>query len=314
MNNSKLITVLRTFSKSELRDFEKLVSSVYFNKGRNYVPFLNVLKKFHPKFDDARLTPEYIHSKLYPGKKFNKQIIWNMTSGMMNMAEEFLMHEAMKKNECERNRCIAGEMFKRNLVSNYFKKLGEMEKALDKKEMDEYYFLNKTLLEGDKSDYYFYEDNQHLIDDILLKKGGFIIINFLKMISGLISDMNSNIIMFNSRFDFNLPYEFVNNLQLENVIEYARKNNYQYTDIMEMYYLYIMTIMKPEETEFFFRLKKLFEENYTKFDNASNHIWVNALSNYCSIKLSGTNPEHIYNKIQFEINKFQLDKGIAFPE
>ncbi|HEY3250881.1 MAG TPA: hypothetical protein VGK25_07155 [Ignavibacteria bacterium] len=314
MNNSKLVNVLRTFSKNEMKEFEKLISSPFFNKGRNYLPFFKEVKKFYPEFDNEKMTDEYIFFKLYPGKKFNKQIIWNMTSSVLNMAEEFLIHVSLKKNPFEKNRCVAGELFNRKLSGYFFKKLSEMEKALDRMEINDNYFSYKMLLEGDKSDYHFFEDNQHLIDNILSKKGGFTIVNFLKNISGIISDMNSNIFMFNAKFDFNLPYEFIRNLQLENIIEYARKKNYQYAPIMEMYYCYIMTVMKAQETVYFFRLKKLFEENYYKFDTEANHIWVNALSNYCSIKLTGGDHSNNFNKIQFEINKFQLEKGIAFPE
>src|SRR5512143_95729 len=103
MNNSKLISILRTFSPGEMKEFEKLVSSPFFNKGRNYLPFLAVLKKFYPRFDDDKLTPEFVFSKLYRDKKFNKQIIWNMTSAMQNMAEDFLLHVSMKKDRFVRN-------------------------------------------------------------------------------------------------------------------------------------------------------------------------------------------------------------------
>ena len=109
MKNSKLVNVLRTFSKSEMKEFEKLVSSPFFNRGRNYMPFLNQLKKFCPKYDDDKLTPEYIYSKIYHGKKFNKQIIWNATSSLLKMAEEFLVLKAMHKNKFTAYHLLAEE-------------------------------------------------------------------------------------------------------------------------------------------------------------------------------------------------------------
>jgi len=313
MNNSKLVNVLRTFSKTEMKDFEKLVSSPFFNRGRNYLPFLRELKKFYPKFDDSKMTPEYIFSKIYRGKKFNRQIIWNMNSALVKMAEEFLMHVSLKKNSFERNRRIAEEFLIRKMSVYYYKKLIEMGKALDRLAFDENYFANKVNLEGDLADYYFFEDKQHLATDILVTRGGLTVLNFLKTISGIISDINANIFMYNPKYEFNLSYEFLRNLDLQSVIDYTKRNNYTYADIMEMYYCYIKTVLEPEKTEFFFRLKSLFEENFRKFDRETNNTWVNALSNYCVIKGPGNN-DYDFNKIQFEIHKFQLENQIAFQE
>ncbi len=140
MNNLKLINILRTFSKNEMKEFEKFISSPFFNRGRNYIPFFNQLKKFYPKFEDEKMTPEYIYSKIYPGKKYNKQIIWNMSSSVLAMCEDFLMYVSLRRDKFGRERQVAEEFLERRLSSYYKKKLNEMESALDSLGIGSAYF------------------------------------------------------------------------------------------------------------------------------------------------------------------------------
>ena len=82
MHDSRLIQTLKSFSKDEFKQFEKFVASPFFNNGRNYNPFLNELKKHYPSFENRKdsLKPESIYKKIYPGKNFNKQVMWNLVT------------------------------------------------------------------------------------------------------------------------------------------------------------------------------------------------------------------------------------------
>src|SRR4030095_8429047 len=304
MNNSRLIIMLRTFSKGELKEFGKLVSSPFFNKGRNYLPFLKELEKFYPKFEDEKMTYEHIYRKVYPGKKFNKQIIWNITSSLLNMAEEFLVYISLKKNAFIRDSQIIDELLERKEARIYSKKLDDMQKTLDKSGMTGSYFFFKAQLEAGKIQYRFLEDEQHLIPPNMVKKGEYAILDFLRNISGIINDMRSNTKMFNAVFDVNIPYEFISNLNLENIVNYAKSNRFAYKSIIEMYYCSIITALKPEESKHFFRFKELYGKNAWKFDAEEKRVWLTLLSNYCSDRIN--EGDDSFRKILFEVNQLHL--------
>ncbi len=309
MINSKLINILRTFSKGELQEFEKFIGSPYYNKGRNYLPLLSHINKFYPKFDDELLTHEYVYQKLYPGKKFNKQIIWNMTSSLQQMAEEFLISSSLNKNKFIKNSLLAEEFLNRKLAAYQLKKLDEMEKALEKLGISDNYFRYKNELETGRMSYHFLEDTQHLLSSHIVKKGEYAIMNMLREISAVINDLNANAIMFNAKFDVNIPRRFVESLDMESVINYARENNYEYSDIMEMIYCSIMSVLDFDEPKYFFRLKELFENNYDKFTDNEKLSWITTLSNYCSLKAN--KGEKQYREYLFEINKLELQVGFS---
>ncbi|MDQ3021861.1 MAG: hypothetical protein M3R36_15010 [Bacteroidota bacterium] len=102
MKDTKLIQTLKTFTKDENKNFVKFVASPYFNKGRNYIPLLNELQKFYLDFEDERLTSEYLYKKIYPGRKFNKQVMWNQVSQLEKLAIEFLRQTGLKSYQTEK--------------------------------------------------------------------------------------------------------------------------------------------------------------------------------------------------------------------
>ena len=309
MINTKLINILRTFSKNELKEFEKFIGSPYYNKGRNYLPLLTQINKFSPRFDDETLTHEYVYAKLYPGKKFNKQIIWNMTSSLQQMAEEFLVSTSLNKNKFIKNSLLADEFLNRRLASYQSKKLDEMEKAIEKTGISEDYYKYKNELESGRMSYHFLEDTQHLLSKHIVKKGEYAIMNMLRQLSSVINDINANAFMFNAKFDVNIPYSFISAIDMESVIRYARDNRFEDSDIMEMLYCSIMTVIKRKDDKYFLRLKELFEKNIEKFSDNEKLSMITTLSNYCTLR--GNEGETKYREYLFQLNNLELKVGYS---
>jgi len=134
MKDSKLIKILKTFSPEEIKSFEKFITSPYFNTVKNYLFFFKELIKFYPDFNDDRLNGELIYRKLYKGKPFNKQVMWNLNSKLEDLANEFLEQVALGKNKFERLELLVSEIGNRKLLNNYSHTLKEMEELLEKKQ------------------------------------------------------------------------------------------------------------------------------------------------------------------------------------
>lgn len=310
MHNTKLVKVLRTFSKSELKEFEKFISSPFFNKGRNYIPFLNELKKFYPKFDDEKMTQEFIYSMMYPNKKFNKQIVWNLTSGMMNMIEDFLMVTSMKQDKFTGHYALAKEYYVRKLPKYLLKTINEMEGKLDLIGIENDYFLHKMQLEYLNKSYNYMQDTQHLVPEHILKEGEYSVLYFLHNMSGYIVDMRSSFLYFNAAYEINMPYEFLKNIDINKIVDFVKKNSYRYSWIMEMYYLRMMLILDFDNDGHFYKLKQLLIENGNRFKPELKFNWIISLSNYCIMKI---NKGIDFRKQLFEMNELNLKTGIVYP-
>src|SRR5437870_8569894 len=107
MKNTKLVNILRTFTRDEMKEFEKFVASPFHNDGRSfYKPLISELKKFHPNFDSDKLTYENLYRKVKPNKKFNQQVMWNIASSTEKMAEEFIAQLGLRNDGFRRMRYI----------------------------------------------------------------------------------------------------------------------------------------------------------------------------------------------------------------
>lgn len=295
-----------------MKEFEKFIASPFFNKGRNYMPFFEQLKNFHPGFNDDKMTPEYIYEKMYPGKQFNRQILWNMTSQMLTMAEEFLMNLSLRKNKFVREQQIVEEFSERKLLDHQSKKIKEMKTALEKTGFGSNYFRNKLQLANTRIANLYLEDTQHLLFEHVINKGEYVILSFMKDISAVIAGIEASSNMYSNELQTNIPFQFVKSLKLEKLLEYSYKNKFRYSSLLEMYYLSIMIVLESEKTEYFFKLKKLFEENYKTFSQEEKYSWIIDLTNYCVEKINTGNKE--FRKTIFELDKFKLREGIVFPK
>jgi hypothetical protein len=163
MKGSKLINILKTFSKEEMKLFEKFVASPYFNNGKNCAPLLKRLQKFYPDFDDEKLTNENIYKKLYPRKNFNKQVIWNLNSAMEKMAEEFIAQLGMRNDKFGRMGYIVHHYNERKLKNLHAAMLHTIDKFCKARVREDDYFYYLSELERMWREYHLNEDKQNLL-------------------------------------------------------------------------------------------------------------------------------------------------------
>jgi hypothetical protein len=310
MRDIKLINILKTFSKEEMKLFGKFVASPFHNSGKNCMPLLKMLSKAHPDFKTGNFSYENIHKKLYPGKKFNKQVTWNLTSAMETMAKEFLKQLALRKNKFTSMELAISEFSSRKLVNNYSQTMGEMEKFLEAGGIDYEYFDKKVHLENYKSDYCFLIDMLQLKGDSTLKSCEYQILLFLRNTVGGLRDMKILEEFHNYRYDVNIPFEFAKNLKLENIVDYANKNKFEYAYLIEIYYHSLMMLLEPHKMNHMYKFRELYEAHYRKLAKGEQGNMMHWLINYClyNIELD----ESKLRRIVFELNIFRLNEGLAF--
>ncbi|MEO8664421.1 MAG: hypothetical protein ABI462_02900 [Ignavibacteria bacterium] len=310
MKDSKLIQTLKTFTKDELKLFEKFVASPFFNKGRNYLPVLFELQKFYPSFENDKLTPEYIYKKIFPSGKFNKQVMWNYVSQLEKLALEFLLQTALKDNKMERSVMMYDELTKRNLEKHVIKEIETAEKDLSTAKFGKEYFSAKWNLENNKADYWNQaQGRQDKSYEGTVKSTEYLILNFLVDLSVQVWDLHILKVMYNAGSETNSAIAFVKSLDLKNLVDTAKKNKNKYAGVINFYYRKIMCAMDEDEESHFFEMKKFFDENYDLFDPREQSNTIISLANYCAHKMRLGKDKFL--RILFEINNFRLEKEIG---
>lgn len=310
MKNSKLINILKTFSPEEIKLFEKFLASPFHSSGKNCIPLFRVMKKFHPEFDTDKISYENLHSKLYPGKKFNKQVMWNLSSALEKMTKEFIEQIALKKDKFTRMSLAISEFNTRKLAHNYSQAIAEMEKVVQKTGIDYDHFDKKLHLEIFKQDYYFLTDKTQFKGDSTLKSAEYQVLLFLRMSVTALRDLKILEEYHNYKIDINLALEFAGNIDYETIIEYAKRKNYEYTYLIELYYHSLMMLLKPAETEHMVKFRELFREHYKKLASNEQKDMMHWLINYCLYNLDLGKEEN--NRMIFELNDFRIKEDLAF--
>lgn len=310
MKDTKLINLLKTLAPEEIISFEKFIASPYFNSVKNHARFFNELKKFYPDFKNSKLTSEYIYKKLFKEKAFNRQIIWNLSSGLEKLVKEFLEQTALKKNKFERMELLVSELGSRKLLNHYTHTLDEMEKLLEPNAVGNTYFENKRRLENHKQVYYFITNKVQLMSESKLKASEYQVLLFLSMTVGGLNDMSVLTKDYNSKFDVNLAMEFAKHIDLKRIAEYSRSKNFEYAFLIEIYYHSLMMLLKTGETGHLNKLRKLYRIHNDKFTLSEKRTIMHWMIIYCILR---TESEGIkYERLIFELNKLRLKEGLAF--
>jgi hypothetical protein len=310
MNDSRLISTLKTFSRDELKLFGKFVASPYHSDGKNCKPLFKLLQKFYPDFDNEKIDNERLYKILYPDRQFNKQVMWNLTSAMEKLAKEFLEQTALRKNKFIKSELLLSEYGSRKLLNNYTHTTIEMEKLLESGGIDYDYFENKGHLENFKQEYYHLTDKIQSMSASKVKASESQIMLFLRMTVGGLNDMKVLSEYHNYKFDINIPLEFAKNLDMKKIAAYSRRKNFEYAFLIEIYYHSMMMLLEPDRTDHLDKMRELYTMHYEKFTLSERRNMMHWIVNYCLSKMDFN--ENKYRRIIFELNEFRLREGLVY--
>lgn len=312
MKDTKLIQLLRTFTKDEYKLFEKFAESPYHIKGKNCGPFVTALKKFYPKFTSPKLTYEEIYKTLYPSNKFNRQVMWNLVSAAERTAEEFLMYEALK-NSFDANAALLKALSEKKLTGHFSRNITKAQKQLREAKTGRKLFSDNAKLETYIIEKDFFDDKQHLTPQNILRRGENIILAFLLEITENLNDLSINHDMYNTEYRESLQYKFLAAIDAEHLARHAFGSKMEHAYIIELCSHWLKMILEPGEESHFFSFKKIYLTHDENLDMHDKYIMTSAMSAYCSIKIySG---QKGFRKELFELNRHRLSNELAFyPE
>ena len=135
---SKFVKILKTFSKSELRDFELWLQSPWANAHKVLVPLLQAFKPYHPEFNKGKLTKEKLLKRVQPEGTYSLSRINNLLSKGFIAAEEFMIYQYLKKDENLRKDILNRELQNRHLEDWFFKNINSEIDRLESKEVKDW--------------------------------------------------------------------------------------------------------------------------------------------------------------------------------
>ena len=309
LQNNILIRLLKTISEDEWKEFEKFTASPYFNKGRNYIPLLKVIKRFHPGFEDDDFNKEYIYKKLFPGKEYKDSVLNSMFSRLYSIGEEYLVQHALNNNDnMVKEKLMMSELLSRGDKLKADNLIEENLDFFEKKKFGvrDFHNLREIKLEIHKLVHTKFEEEK--LYDSLIEI-------FSDTLNSFFFDIHfyNNIIYSQKNFwqeDFEKTYiyQILECIDMEKVMNIIKKNHKKNYVPLQLYYLSYKAVRFIDRDEIYFELKKYFFGHFDKFDIKFKIIIMNNLWRLCSIKAVRGKREFVMET--FEIRKKMVEEDL----
>lgn len=299
MIKSSVILILKSFSDSEIKIFEEFLNSPFFNKNEKLLDFFSILKKFHPGYDDEKLTKENLYREMFGERKFRESYIRNLFSDLNLLAEKFLQVNQLNKNFTG-DKLLIEELNNRNISDLMGKKIKLLEKKVESlRSKDHEYYSGKSFIFEAKS---FLMVDKTLTDnfrnDQLKSNLSFFMISVMEIAFYLIIE--------EQRVKIKHNYEFIDLLlgYLKNHLSDFRESPL----LLIYFYLLLSFFEKSNDEEHFNHAAGLFKKHFSSFSKVDKKNIYSMLQTFCINKIeSGF---YSYNKVLLKILLEMLRFGI----
>ncbi len=300
MVNSSLHEILKTFSKEELKRFEDLVSSPFYNKNSVVIKLFAYLKKNAPELKDENINKEIAWKNIYGNKKFDYGLWKNLVYELNKLAEKFLQIKESESKDFRNGLDILYQLKKRALNRQFERKLK--------------FYREKLNNERISTDFYFYNFNFEMLEQDYLHEWSKI--KSRKHFNPEQTNRNLQIYYFSLLFSQNYTYINFDKITrqnydyayLENVFEFFNNSEAGNEFFPKMLYKALKIELDPEDEKVYFELKKSFKDNLEKLNSESGYSIATSLNSYCLYRrIKG---DKNYAAEQFEIIKLMLENDL----
>lgn len=308
MEELKFIDVIKTFSKAEIREFEKFLASPFFTFGRDVNEFYFLFKKNYPGINCTNFSREAIYKELKPGKPYADHIMRNIISAFYKAIEQFLTIKRLTASKVLSKKFYIDELLDRRLGRNAEIELKRSEKLLnDNNDSGDNYYRRSFEIENQKIILNVQANRQEKIRESILKQGELLVNNFLEDAGINYINMLNNEANFNYDFSNSFLGEFLKKVDLPGFLNDMKniQQIFENTELFEIYACILITLNNKNEQEYYFRLKNLLIKNLKLFNRMEKYSLLVTLGTCTSLKAETVNRE-IFIRELFEIYRIRL--------
>lgn len=309
MQDSKLILLLKTFTKEDWRWFRKFLLSPYFNNRAELIVLFDYLRVLSPDFKETGLKKEKVFKKIFPDQSFKEKELSYTMSYLLTQAEQFLTQRRIETSTPRMNNYLLDALVDRNLDKHYNFHYQKFSNQLDhyKSTHTDFYLLKYQL--NEIANIHF--DNQNLRrNDYQLQStydslNQFYFLNILKHSCELLTRQK----VYGGHYKFSFT---------ELIVDYL--NQQEEIAPLILIYLQIYSFLKEEHTESDFdKLKTLFQKFQSSIPTEEKRLITLRVLNHCAFQINQNRNTEYFTKqsLDFYINGieegFLLTKGFLSP-
>jgi len=261
MLDTKFISIIKTFSKAQIKEFSNFVHSPFYNRVRNVSSLFDEIKKFYPEFNSRNFTKEYLFKKITGKSNYNDELMRNLFSDLYKLSEEYLAVTGFQKKKNFKNMLTLAELQKcrpEKKILTEFEKLISLYENTEIKD-EEFYFTSYQLrnMRNDNFNHKNVEIFQKNISSEISEFAQYFIIH--------IFDRYFQVSRFRYSYKSRVKHSF-----LSETIKVWKKYGYMESPLVQIYYDMFMIMVSMDE-KYYIQLKELIEAHF-KILNHYNRI------------------------------------------
>jgi hypothetical protein len=314
---SKIIELLKSFSRVELKRFGEFLESPFHNKNRRAITLFQLISKHHPVYDSPDLSKETLFSHVFSdmGKKeYNDSSMRALISDLAILCQDFLAYSNFEKDKFSINERILRELGERKLSSHFLKCARSLEDILANRKFEgEEDFYRQFLLEDLKAANSQFYDNLNLYKTNHLANASdyltyFYLIRTFKTLNFYAFQRQYNIE--NSR---DIAQKIIDTIDFDNLFESLKSVSSEDHKIISLYYAMYRALKNPQSDELYFTFKALLGKTDHLFSSLECYGLYVSLANCCVSRIDLGYEK--YNKECFDVYKLMIEKGLfrAYP-
>ena len=219
MYKTKLISLLKVFSKQEIIRFNDFIRSPFFNKNENNLKLAEAVLNYWPDFESSELTEENIYKRIFPGEKFEYFRIKNIISDVYGLASEFLKVTLSQSRKQDGEIILLNALHDRKLDHIYKQREKKIKnELLNSKVKDEDNYLLQYQLERVNIAHYKFAGSSYSFNSIQTEFDSFLqysLTGLLRHYSKMLHNKNHGNINFDMKM-FKNVWDYVKNSDLSN--------------------------------------------------------------------------------------------------
>lgn len=296
MLKSRLIQVLRTFTKKEFRELNKWVNSPFHNQREDVIVLYSYLLTGNHLFEDSFLDKALIFNNIYADEKFDDSKMRQVMHFLFKEVEDFLFFQKESEEQIKKKLSLLKIYKERKLDKSFYKIQKDIEgyfqKKVDHKEDDLFtkYQFQKEVVEFNSK----IKRSQELhLQDLSDAYDEAFIVEKLKQACLILAHKR----VFNTNYDIGLLTEVIDLIEQKKLWINHR--------IGIHFYLY--KIISENKIEDYYTLKNYLGEVETFPEIEIREAYINAI-NFCAAQINNGNKDFI--KEAFHLYKNGIEKSV----
>jgi hypothetical protein len=299
MLQTKLIQLLSTLTVDEYRRFKKMLKSPFFTTSPHFLKLYEVLKKYHPLFENQKLTKEYVYNRVFARNKYDENKMRMLMRDFTSLVEDYLIWIDLKSQKQERAKRMLSVYLKRDLFVWYERDRKRLLKELEKQPYRDLEYYNE--LYHLDFDYFFHPltSKRDLHDDILQRLMDSIDRQFILAKYRIMSEMKNRERIKTKNYEL----RFLQLINSKEVNEFLHENVF--------YQLYTLLFQLPNEENiepFFQKLKLFFIAHIDKIRRVDQSLFLGQLINLGVREINNGNS--IYYSEVLDLYKVGLENDL----